>query len=484
MRDKIFYCISIGFVLGVLLRSFFIFNIFHYLFISFLTLVFVLYFSFFSVNKKVLISILFVTISLFVGIWRFGISERRYPSYLENNLLQKVTLEGVVIDEVEKREFNLKAIIEVKNKKEKTNILLSLPFGTEVFYGDRLRISGELEKPENFLTPQGKEFDYISYLKKDNILYIIKNPQVEILAHSEASTIKEKLFKFKNLFLSRIEYAVPSPENLLLGGLILGERASFGEAMRQKFIDTGTIHIIALSGYNVTIIAEWIINFFKFLPSIFAFYLGFFGIVLFVVMSGLQATAVRAGIMAVLALVARAYGKDYQVGRALVLAGLLMVLFNPYVLVYDVSFQLSFIATVAVIYIAPIMNKYFLWVPEKFGLRDVVSVTFSAYIFVLPFVIYKMGNLSLVSLPANILILPFIPVTMFLGFFTGFVGLFWKILALPSGFIAYILLHYELWVIEIFSKFRLASLIIPDMHISIMILCYLLFLYFYLKNKD
>jgi competence protein ComEC len=483
MRDNIFYCISIGFVLGVLLRSFFIFNIFHFLFISFLALVFVLYFSFFSGNKKVLIGVLFVTIFLFVGIWRFGVSERQYPSYLENNLLQKVTLEGVVIDEVEKREFNLKAIIEVKNKKEKTNILLSLPFGTEASYGDRLRISGKLEKPENFTTPQGKLFDYISYLKKDNILYIIKNPQVEILAHSEASIIKEKLFKFKNLFLSRIEYAVPSPENLLLGGLILGERASFGEAMRQKFIDTGTIHIIALSGYNVTIIAEWIIDFFKFLPSVFAFYLGVLGIVLFVVMSGLQATAIRAGIMAILALVARAYGKDYQVGRALVLAGLLMVLFNPYVLVYDVSFQLSFIATVAVIYIAPLMNKYFLWVPEKFGLRDVVSVTFSAYIFVLPFVIYKMGNLSLVSLPANILILPFIPPTMVLGFFTGFVGLFWKILALPSGFIAYILLHYELWVIEIFSKFPLASLTIPDMHISIMILCYLSFLYFYLKNK-
>ena len=198
MRDNIFYCISIGFVLGVLLRSFFIFNIFHYLFISFLALVFVLYFSFFSKNKKVLISILFITIFLFVGIWRFGVSERQYPSYLENNLLQKVTLEGVVVDEVEKREFNLKAIIEVKNKKEKTNILLSLPFGTEISYGDRLRISGKLEKPENFTNSQGKLFDYVSYLKKDNILYIIKNPQLEILANSEASIVKEKLFKFKN----------------------------------------------------------------------------------------------------------------------------------------------------------------------------------------------------------------------------------------------------------------------------------------------
>jgi competence protein ComEC len=110
-----------------------------------------------------------------------------------------------------------------------------------------------------------------------------------------------------------------------------------------------------------------------------------------------------------------------------------MVLLNPFVLVYDVSFQLSFIATVAVIFLAPRIEKYFLWITPRFGLRDIITVTCAAYVFVLPFILYKMGNLSLVALPANILILPLIPFTMFLGFMTGFAGIIWYVFAVPFG---------------------------------------------------
>ncbi|MEJ0001625.1 MAG: ComEC/Rec2 family competence protein [bacterium] len=105
-------------------------------------------------------------------------------------------------------------------------------------------------------------------------------------------------------------------------------------------------------------------------------------------------------------------GRTYDIGRALVLAGVLMILANPMLLAYDVSFQLSFLATVAVVFLSPKIEKYFLWVTPRFGLRDIVSVTVAAYLFVLPFILYEMGNLSLVALPANILVLPFVPVTM------------------------------------------------------------------------
>lgn len=483
MRDKFFYSICLGFVIGVLLRSFFFLNIFVFLFFAILSLVLFFYFNFLSVNKKIAFVFLFLPF-LFLGILHFNSLERKYPLYLEENTGERILLDALLVDEMVEGEFNIKTIALVKNEKDKTKILLTLPFGSDYKYGDRVLINGILEKPENFTTPQGKEFDYISYLKKDNILYIIKKPDIELISRNNGFFLKRFLFSFKEKFLSILSFSIPSPENLLMGGLILGERASFGEVMRQKFIDTGTIHIVALSGYNVTIVAEWIISFFKFLPNIFSFYFGILGVILFILMSGASATGVRAGIMAILALFARMKGLNYEVGRGLILAGVFMILFNPYILVYDVSFQLSFIATFAVIFIAPKMEKYFRWVTTRFGLRDIFAVTFSAYIFVLPFVVYKMGNLSLVSLPANILILPFIPLTMVLGFLTGFVGLFWKMLALPTGFLSFVLLKYELWIIEIFSKFPLASLTIPSMPIWVMILCYFLFLYFYLKNKD
>jgi competence protein ComEC len=132
---------------------------------------------------------------------------------------------------------------------------------------------------------------------------------------------------------------------------------------------------------------------------------------------------------------------------------------------------------VAVIFLAPRIEKYFQWITKRFGLRDIVSVTVAAYIFVLPFILYKMGNLSLVALPANILILPLIPFTMVLGFFTGFVGFIWSALSLPFGFISYLLLHYELGVISILSNLSFASFSIPNFPLVLTILIYAYFTY-------
>jgi len=185
---------------------------------------------------------------------------------------------------------------------------------------------------------------------------------------------------------------------------------------------------------------------------------------------------VRAGIMAILVLIARATGRNYDVARALLVAGIIMILINPFVLVFDVSFQLSFIATIAVIFFAPKIEKYFLWIKWKW-LRDIVAVTCAAYIFVLPFILYKMGNLSLVALPANILVLPFIPITMAFGFFTGLVGMIWYILAVPLGYLSYFLLHYELLVINFFSHLPFASLSIPNFPLILTVLIYLYFIY-------
>jgi len=277
-----------------------------------------------------------------------------------------------------------------------------------------------------------------------------------------------------------MNFAIRSPESLLMGGLILGEKSAFSQALRESFVNTGTIHIVALSGYNVTIVAEWIMKLFaqvSYVPKNFGISVGILTIFLFIVMTGASSTAIRAGIMATLALVARATGRGYDVGRALLLAGVLMILINPFLLVYDVSFQLSFIATIAVIFYAPKIEKYFLWVTETFKLRDIVSVTTAAYIFVFPFILYKMGNLSLVALPANVLILPFIPFTMLLGFLTGFAGLLWYGLSIPLGYISYLFLHYELSVISFFSRLPFAAFSFPDFPLFLTILIYFYFIY-------
>jgi competence protein ComEC len=406
----------------------------------------------------------------------FFFLDKTGPELFENNVGEKVSFIGIIVDEPDIREKNQKITVEVKIGKDETKILITTNLDEEFKYGDEVSVIGILEKPENFLTDQGKVFDYIHYLKKDGIYYVMSFVDIKILSHNHGNFIKSLLFSAKEKFIFTMNRAIPAPESLLMGGLILGEKSSFSQSLRQSFVNTGTIHIVALSGYNVTIVAEWIMKIFSFLPKNFGIGVGIFSILLFVFMTGASSTAIRAGIMAILALVARATGRNYDVARALIIAGVLMVILNPFILIYDVSFQLSFLATIAVIFLSPRMEKYFMWIWWDW-LRDIVAVTFSAYIFVTPFIIYNMGNLSLVALPANIAVLPFIPFTMMIGFITGFIGLIFFPLSIPFGYISYFLLNYELGAIAFFSNLPFASFIIPSFPLWLTILIYLFFFY-------
>ena len=449
----------------------------------------ILFFTLISKNQWGIIIGIFILAFSF-GIFRFNIVDKPAPNLLESRVNQKISLSGKIIDEPNLRENNQKLTVLAKLDNNDTNsamaenvsveILLSTGLDRDFKYGDEISFTGKLEKPENFITDQGKEFDYVNYLRKDGIFYVMNYPSIEIVSRGNGNKIKSFLFSVKGEFLEKMNFAIKSPENLLMGGLILGEKASFSPELRKSFIDTGTIHIVALSGYNITIVAQWFIGFMKlfaFLPKNLGIGMGIFAIFLFIIMTGASSTALRAGIMATLVLVARASGRNYDVTRALILAGVFMILLNPFVLVYDVSFQLSFIATIAVIFFAPRIEKYFMWVTDSFQLRDIVSVTCAAYIFVAPFILYEMGNLSLVALPANILILPFIPLTMIFGFLTGFAGVIWYILAVPLGFISYLFLHYELAIINFFSNIPFAALSIPDFPFIFTLAIYVYFIY-------
>jgi len=476
MRDRIFYLFCFGFVLGVLLRSFVFINLHSAILLGVISLFLFLFFTFISKNKWGIISAIFVLAFSF-GVWRFHVEDKPSSYVFESLMGQKIVLFGEIVDEPNIAESSQKLVVQIKRGQSKTKILVTTNREVDLKYGDEVKFAGALKKPENFITDQGKEFDYVNYLRKDGIFYVMTYSKVEIVSQGNGNFIKNELFYIKEKFLSKMNLAIREPESLLMSGLILGEKSAFDESLRKSFIDTGTIHIVALSGYNVTIVAEWVMKVFSSFPKNIGIGAGIFIIFLFVLMSGGSSTAVRAGIMAALALFARLVGKNYDVGRALALAGVTMVLVNPFILAFDVSFQLSFIATVAVIFFTPKIEKYFLWVTPRFGFRDIFAVTSATYIFVLPFVLYKIGNLSLVALPANILILPLVPFTMAFGFLTGLAGVIWYIFSVPFGYVSYLLLHYELFIINFFSNIPFASLTIPDFPLILTLLIYAYFIY-------
>jgi competence protein ComEC len=126
-----------------------------------------------------------------------------------------------------------------------------------------------------------------------------------------------------------------------------------------------------------------------------------------------------------------------------------MIFTNPTILVNSFSFQLSFLASLGLVFGVPIIEKYLQWVTVKFGLREVIATTISAQIAVLPLILFKTGNLSLVALPVNVLVLPLIPQIMSFGFLAGTIGFASRALSLPFGYISYLMISYVLKIVAI-----------------------------------
>jgi len=474
--DSILFSLVIGFACGIVLESFVLIS--PAMLASMAGLGFVLLvFSGFSLRHKILLlSLSVVLFSSLLGIYRAQ-STKPDANLFKDAVGTTIIVQGIITDEPAMKSFT-------ENFTIKTNgvgILVSTKNTSPFAYGDDVTVKGTLELPQNFMTDQGTEFDYVSYLYKDDILYQMKNAAVTVRSHGNGNLLVAHLIPVKNKILESFKRVLPAKEADLLAGLDLGEKSSIDKNFRGDLVTTGTIHMIALSGYNVSIIASALRDFLTDilgLSSRIAGLFGAIGIVIFVVMTGLQSSAVRAGIMALIALFARGRGHTYDAFRALIFAGFLMVLWNPKYLVYDVSFELSFLATLGIIFITPILEQKFVRVPKKLvliiPLRELISVTLGAQLGVLPFILYKMGTLSIISLPANMFVLPAVPFAMGFGALAGLIGMFSADLAYPVAWVTHILLRYIKFVVTFFAHVPYASVVIKHFPVFFCLLLYLI----------
>lgn len=489
MKQNFLYVFIGGFAIGVLFRSYFNLGFsFPIFLIALSAAIFFLYFLL-NKNKKIFVVSLFI-ISAGLGILRFDIADLNKGDPILNKLVeQQVTVEGIVVDEPDERESSTRLIIDFENlispSREEVSgkAIITADIHPRFNYGDKVHIEGDLRAPKNFADDKGEVFDYVSYLGKDKIFYQMFYPEIELIESGRGNFIKRTLFAFKRNFLEKVGRVIPEPQVSLLGGLVVGAKQSLGEKLQEDFRKTGIIHIVVLSGYNVTIVAEAIMRFFSFLPFLFGVSIGVIAIVFFAIMTGASATIVRASMMAILVLLARSTGRTYAITRALFIAGFFMLLHNPKILVFDSSFQLSFMATIGLIYLAPKIEKHFHLVPTKWQLREFATATVATQIFVLPMILYKMGILSLVALPVNLLILVFVPITMLFGFLTGMIGFVSTLLSFPFAYVTNALLTYQLKVVDIFASLPFAAIEINYFPMWIAILVYIIYGLFMLKLR-
>ncbi|NTU66520.1 MAG: ComEC family competence protein [Candidatus Moranbacteria bacterium] len=460
-KSKAFRIFSISFISGIALVSFcypFVLDSFY--FFSLLIPVSIGMIVFYE-NKKVMIAGLAILMFISGG-WLANRKIAEADSF-KNNPQSGFSREAeVVSDPVMKDGYQ---DVVVRPIGESYGILLRASPYQEFSYGEVLNVSGALEVPKNM----DDKFDYRMYLVKEGIFYVSKKPDIRKTGKNDGSKIFFWILEFKKLVQRKIASSLPVPESGLLEGLIIGGSASLPKSVQEDFSRTGTTHIVAVSGYNVTIVAEYLmmLGIAVGLWRRQSFWFATFGIAVFVFMCGLPASAVRAGVMGVLILWAMKNGRLANSGNAILFAASVMLIRNPLLLRYDAGFQLSFLATAGVIYFYPLVERYSRPFMEGKGavwkvLFETLALTFSAQMLVLPILMYSFGSLSIISLLVNLLILPIISFSMMLGFFAISISFIFHPVAMLLFWLAYIPLRYEIAVVGFFSGLKYASIEIAD----------------------
>lgn len=274
----------------------------------------------------------------------------------------------------------------------------------------------------------------------------IVRAQGEVFSFSFFRYITPPLEYMRDRFAGGIEVSLPEPEASYAKGLLLGDRSDMSYELRQAFRRTGTSHLTALSGYNVTVIAEYLstLSHGIMVPVL--------GIVFFVLATGAASSLVRAAIMGVLVLVVRKAGYQYMAGRALLYAVVAMLFCDPSILFSDIGFQLSVAATTGIIFLVPYFDTLFLFIPKHFGIREALSTTLAAQIATLPFIVFYFGIPSIVSMPTNILVIVTMPMAMAFTFIAGIGGAFVGFLSTLIGLPATLILRYQLFIVTWFSR--------------------------------
>jgi competence protein ComEC len=358
-------------------------------------------------------------------------------------------------------------------------LLLARVSNNQVFhYGDILRLRGKLKTP-----PENEDFSYRDYLAAQHIHSYMSTAEVTILPGNGGNPFSRALYALKDKALNNIYRLFPDPESSLMAGILLGVDTGLTNDLQQAFKDTGTAHIIAISGFNISIIAGLFVTFFsKFLGPRRGALLAIIGIAFYTILVGADAAVVRAALMGGLALFAKQVGRRQFALNTLLAVALLMCLWNP-LYIWDVGFQLSFFATLGLILYADpfsqfanrIIAKYFpASAAEKSAelFSEFVLLTLAAQVTTIPIMAYHFQRISLVSFIANPFILPPQPAVMILGGLAVLLSLIWLPLGQIAAWVAWPFVVYTIRMVELFDRVPHGTIFLGKLSIWFVIAIY------------
>jgi len=431
---------------------------------------------FFRQKKKLII---LTSLSLFVLLGGAFCFQSSLPTVNENclqfyNDRGTVTIVGMVNADPDVRDKSTRlrlSATEIKMDKGPQEVegtaLIFVPRYPTYSYGDELLITGELETP-----PQLDDFDYKGYLARQGIYSTMLYPEIEILERGKGFKPLAWVYSVRNHLSETLAKVLPEPQASLAQGIVLGNRGNIPPPLKTDFSQSGTAHLLAISGLHLSIVAGILVSIGIWLfgrKHYLYVWLALGTIWLYALLTGMHTPVVRGAIMASLFLTAELLGRQRSAITALAFAAAIMVGVSPQAL-WDASFQLSFLAMAGLIFVFPPLQAVGRKVVKaNLGedgpavsianvITDSFSVSLGAIIAVWPLVAYYFDIISFVAPLATFLALPAMPGIIITGALAGGLGFIAMPVAQAIGWLAWLFLSYLLLVVEGFAALPISSI--------------------------
>ncbi|HLD22267.1 MAG TPA: ComEC/Rec2 family competence protein [Patescibacteria group bacterium] len=394
------------------------------------------------------------------------------PTFESNEYEQHIDCMGEIVREPELLTDKQKLIIRCEGVKGLIQVKALLQ--PKYSYGDEIQLQCMLRKPEAFET-----FRYDKYLERYHVSSICTAPFITTIGSKPS--FQRALFSCKRFLVERLQHALSSPEHTLLLGVIFGINNAMPAPIADAFRTSGTTHLLVISGYNVALLATFLLNIMRYVPlsrrAAIGVVIGM--LALYAVFTGSQPPAVRAAIFSSAVLFAQLLGRKGQALRMLVFVATGMLIINPLLLLFDGGFQLSFLATAGIIVFNPYLEKKLYFIPETLALRSATATTLSAMIPTTSLIAYSFHSFSIIALAANLVVGPLVTIVMFGGLVVVMISSvlpYWiaSWLLLPL----YYFIHLTITIVQWFSSLPYASLTLPSFHWSLFAMASLIIMLF------
>jgi len=377
-----------------------------------------------------------------------------------------VSITGVVIEEPEPVDSSTKLVLSARdiNGQEIAGTLLIRTTRYPLYeYGDLLVITGELEKPPDDLNG----FDYSAYLSHQGIYSTMYYPNIEPQGSGQGQQPFQAIYSFRHQMGEVLGASLPEPQGSLAQGILLGLRHNIPSSLFEDFRDSGTAHLLAISGLHLAIVSSILLSIAVWLfgrrrPTYFILTLGtLWG---YAVLAGMSPSVMRAAIMVSLFLFGTYLGRQRNSITALAFAAAIMVAIDPQIL-WQVSFQMSFAAVLGLILLTPTFQQWGRTTRAPTIVVDSFAYSLGAILATLPLIVYYFGYVSLVGLPATFLVLPALPAIIVFSALVGFTGLIFLPFAQVIGWIDWLSLEYMIVVVQGFARMPWSSLEVSSMNV-------------------